>query len=157
MPRPCRNIKMDYVKRKSPRLQGYDYRTPNYYFITICTHKKINIFGTEDQRNDLGNIAEKGFLQIAEHFSDIEVDKFVIMPNHVHAIIILKNEKDNLSTVIGSYKSYVTKKIHNLRPELTVWQKSFHDHVIRNQKSYEKIWCYIDTNPMKWKEDCYFV
>jgi len=148
---------MDYVKRKSPRLQGYDYRTPNYYFITICTHKKINIFGTEDQRNDLGNIAEKGFLQIAEHFSDIEVDKFVIMPNHVHAIIILKNEKDNLSTVIGSYKSYVTKKIHNLRPELTVWQKSFHDHVIRNQKSYEKIWCYIDTNPMKWKEDCYFV
>ncbi|MBR4279130.1 MAG: hypothetical protein IKT34_03030, partial [Clostridia bacterium] len=73
---------MDYVKRKSPRLQGYDYKTPNYYFITICTHNKEKIFGTEDQRNELGNIAEKGFLQISNHFPDIEIDKFVVMPNH---------------------------------------------------------------------------
>ena len=78
------------------------------------------------------------------------------MPNHVHAIIVLTDDKTKLSDVVCSYKSYVTKKIHELQPDMKVWQSSFHDHVIRNQQSYEKIWLYIEGNPMNWDKDCFF-
>ena len=145
-----------YPKRKSPRLQEYDYTTPNYYFITICTQQKKKLFGEIGNINRFGQIATEAFLQIPSHFSNVTVDKFVVMPNHVHAIIVLKESQVNLSTVIGLYKSFVTKKIHEHMPDFRVWQASFHDHVIRNQKSYEKIWTYIDTNPIKWSEDCFY-
>ena len=115
MPLPSGN-EMDYVKRKSPRLQGYDYKTPNYYFITICTHNKEKIFGTEFQLNGFGNIAKDGFLQINKHYLNTKIDKFVVMPNHVHAIVVTENETDDLNIVIGSYKSYVSKEIHKNNP-----------------------------------------
>ena len=143
-------------KRKSPRLAGYDYSTVNYYFITICTCDKIKLFGEPEKLNEFGKIAADTFLQIPQHFDCIEIDKFVIMPNHVHAIVIIHESTTTLTTVIGQYKAYVSKKIHEIKSDLPVWQRSFHDHVIRNQHSYEKIWNYIDTNPMKWQDDCFY-
>lgn len=145
----------DFYQRKSPRIQGYDYSTENYYFITICANKKSKVFGEPQKLNIYGKIAEEGFLKISEHFENVYIDKFVIMPNHVHAIVVVE-KSTNLTTVIGQYKSFVTRKIHEHQPNLVVWQRSFHDHIIRNKKSYEKIWNYIDTNPMKWSEDCFF-
>ena len=146
----------NWKKRKSPRLVGYDYCTTNYYFITICTNGKIKLFGEPDQLNAFGKIAEDAFLQIHLHFENVQIDKFVVMPSHVHAIAVIQESTANLSTVIGQYKSYVSKKIHEKQADLTVWQRSFHDHVIRNQHSYEKIWNYIDTNPIKWQDDCFY-
>jgi REP element-mobilizing transposase RayT len=142
--------------RKNPRLKIYDYTTPNYYFVTICTKDKKCIFGTADQLNCHGRIAYLGLQEMSHHFPGVQLEKFVVMPNHIHAIIVLQDKTVDLSTVVGQYKSFVSKNIHAISPELKVWQTSFHDHVIRDQRSYEKIWNYIDTNPLRWNEDCFY-
>lgn len=142
--------------RKSPRLKEYDYRTPNYYFVTICTYEKKCIFGEPEKMNDIGKIAKDGFQMIEDAFSGVTVDISIVMPNHVHAIIVLTDDSHNLSAIVGSYKSYVTRKIHAQYPNQKVWQISFHEHIIRDRKGYEKIWEYIAYNSLKWKDDCFY-
>ena len=80
------------------------------------------------------------------------------MPNHVHAIVAIEgeNQRHRLDTIIGLYKSGVTREIRKEIPNIQIWQRSFHDHVIRNQQQYEKIWTYIDNNPLKWELDCFY-
>ena len=145
-----------FPNRKYPRIKGYDYSQNNFYFITICTDQKKCIFGKVNSLNKFGEIVEKALKKIEEHFSGIRIDKYVIMPNHIHVIVEIAGKGSNLINAVGSFKSAVTKKIHETDPELKVWQRSFYDHVIRNQKSYEKIWNYIETNPIKWEEDCFY-
>ena len=146
---------MAYFTRKPTRIPGYDYATYNYYFLTVCTYEKRCIFGKQRKLNEHGIIAEECILSIHDVFSDIIVDKYVVMPNHIHMILITTG-KTNICTAIGQYKSVVTKKIHNVDPEINVWQRSFHDHIIRNQKEYENIWEYIQYNDQKWAEDCFY-
>jgi len=145
-----------FHSRKHPRLPNYDYSQPNYYFVTICTKDMRQIFGKAGAPNWRGNIAEEGILAIAKHFPSIRIDKYVVMPNHIHAIVVLQQKDISLTTVIGQYKAYVSREIHKKEPEYTVWQTSFHDHVIRIQQAYEKIWLYIDANPANWNKDCFF-
>ena len=145
-----------YPQRKSPRIRNYDYKTPGYYFVTICTHQKRCIFGGPERLGALGIIAEEGITQIQTHFRDVRVDKYVVMPNHVHMIIVLEEGASSLSTVVGSYKSYVTGRIRKGSNNGPIWQTSFHDHVIRDEKGYLRIWNYIDGNPSKWEEDCFY-
>lgn len=147
----------EYPVRKNPRLANFDYSSPNDYFVTICTHEKKCIFGTPGQLNPMRIIAEHGLSQVSDHYQSVKVDKFVVMPNHVHAIIVITGGTADVPNVIGQYKAFVTKEIHKINPNIRVWQTSFHDHVIRNQKSYEKIWEYIDGNPVKWNEDCFYI
>ena len=152
---------MEFYNRKSPRIPQYDYSTPNYYFITICTHNKDCIFGTPGLLNNYGKIAEQSLLNIPDLFSSVRIEKYVIMPNHIHVIFVVEKSElqnaNNLAVILGQYKMTVTKKIRLLDPDRKVWQRSFHDHIIRNQKSFEKIWMYIENNPLKWEEDCFFV
>ena len=143
--------------RKNPRLKQFDYTTPNYYFVTICTWEKRSLFWSGGALNKRGIIAKQGFEEIGHHFPDVTVDKFVVMPNHVHGILILGTEKTDLSVVIGQYKSFVSKQVHTFDVGCRVWQTSFHDHVIRNQKDYERIWLYIEGNPARWSEDCFYL
>lgn len=145
-----------FPSRKNPRLKDFDYSTPNYYFLTICTFDKKCIFGKPGNPNHFGKIAEDGMNQISLHYPEARVDKYVVMPNHVHLILVLEHNGMDVPNIISSYKAFVTKMIHLVNPNLKVWQTSFHDHVIRNQKSYEKIWNYIDTNPIRWEEDCFY-
>ena len=145
-----------FPNRKYPRLKEYDYSKKNFYFITICTDQKKCIFGKPKNINIFGQIAEENLLNTQKHFRNIRIDKYVIMPNHIHVIFEVVADGNNLINVIGSFKSATTRKIHEIQPNLVVWQKSFHDHVIRNQKSYEEIWKYIDGNPLKWEEDCFY-
>ena len=152
---------MAYYSRKSPRLKEYDYSSENYYFITICTHAKKCIFGTPEALNPLGEIAKAELLQIPSHYDHVQVDSWVVMPNHIHAIIMIgcdnrAGTKEKLDLVVGQYKSGVTRRIRKLIPEMEVWQRSFHDHVIRNRDSYEKIWEYIAFNPQGWEKDCFY-
>ena len=142
--------------RKNPRLKTFDYTSHHYYFVTICTKDKHYLFGTPTQLSPLGNIAATCLRDIQSHFPTVYVDKWVIMPNHVHLILVLSGDGIALSTVIGQYKSAVTKQIRELYAGITIWQSSFHDHVIRNQKDYERIWNYIHANPARWTEDCFF-
>lgn len=159
--------------RKNNRLEFYDYSQNGAYFITICTRGKQKIFWTDDKSqnsvgadiirphdklNDLGLIVECAIEQITEYYPNTIIDKYVIMPNHLHILMRIENDEFNgriisaptISIIIGQMKRWVSKQIG-----YPIWQKSFHDHVIRNEADYQRIWQYIDTNPIKWELDCY--
>lgn len=105
-------------------------------------------------------MVEQAIREIPAHYSNVRLDKYVVMPNHIHLILALDQSvgrmisapTKSLSTIVGSMKRYTSKMVG-----LPLWQKSFHDHVIRNETDYLRIWAYIDTNPLKWREDCYYV
>lgn len=150
---------MSLPNRKLPRLTGFDYSSENSYFVTICTKNKKCLFGTVDALNFYGKIAENELLKITTRFKDIHLDKYIIMPNHIHAIITIGANRvirdleahDDLSVMLGLYKSGVSREIHKLSPGLEIWQKSFYDHIIRNESAYYEICRYIDENPVRWK------
>ena len=151
---------MTYHSRKPTRIPGYDYASENYYFITICTHNKKCIFGTADRLNELGEIAKEGINNIPTHFENVRIDNAIVMPNHVHLIVAMggndTEKRVDLNNVIGLYKSGVSRKIRRNVPDLDVWQRSFHDHIIRDQREYEKIWQYVQFNWQKWEQDCFY-
>jgi REP element-mobilizing transposase RayT len=151
------NDQKEYPKRKSPRAKNYNYRTPGHYFVTICTKNHKCLFWDGLKQNQMGQIAYDAVAKIDTHASGVKAEKFVVMPNHIHMIIVLENDRQDLSVVIGQYKAYVSKRIHEILPGEEVWQVSFHDHKIRNQKQYEKIWTYIENNPKKWEMDCFYM
>ncbi|MHB1051359.1 MAG: transposase [Bacteroidota bacterium] len=150
-------------RKKTIRLPLFDYSSPAAYFVTICTKNKIELFGTVEKNDTIlspiGHIARDCYVQIPEHFPSVELDAFVIMPHHIHGIIILHpvnhdvQSPPSLSTIIGSYKSAVTHLVHeqSLFREKTVWQRSFYDHIIRNDFSLHMIRRYISTNPQRWR------
>ena len=148
--------------RKPIRIENYDYATPGAYFITVCTANREKIFwdsvGADIIRPQnvplsiAGKIAEQGVIQIAEHYKNVVVDKYCIMPDHIHMILRIESDTSGrmvsaptVSTVVGSMKRWVSKQIG--RP---IWQKSFYDHGIRNQQDYNEIWQYIENNPLKY-------
>jgi len=150
--------------RKEIRLPGYDYSRAGYYFVTFCVKDRHELLGAVVGATDpgrppvveltaLGKCIEKS-IQIACQ-DGIRIDKYVIMPNHVHCIIEIFSRagdrgRSPLQYIIRSVKSYSTKKFG-----YSVWQKSFHDHIIRDEAEYQKVWHYIDQNPASWPEDCY--
>ena len=148
---------MPFYLRKSTRLQKYDYSSNNYYFITICTHNKKCIFGTIESLNVNGEIAKKELELIPQRYEGVYLDNYIVMPNHIHAIIVLENQKKSLSEIIGLYKSGVSKKIREKNGSVQVWQRSFHDHIIRNERSYLEIWEYVTYNAQKWERDCFYM
>ena len=162
---------MDVPRRKPLRLKNYDYSSNGYYFVTICSHNRRQIFskivgqGLAPAVTELtayGKVAQKQLLDLENRFQGVNLDKFVIMPNHIHMIVIInKNEAGaspcpTLSDIICAFKSLTVRECHTLSPDAKIFQTSFHDHIIRGEKDYEKIWEYIDTNPMKWQEDCLY-
>ena len=146
-----------FPTRKSPRIPGYDYATPNYYFITICTYEKKCIFWSKGKLSRFGQIAYDAAQQIPAHFPKNRVDSFVIMPNHIHMILVVEPGGTDATVVMGQYKSQISKEIHKSDPQRKVWQTSFHDHGIRSHRQYQRIRSYIETNPMRWEKDCFYV
>ncbi len=145
---------MAYYSRKSPRIPGFDYSNVNYYYITICTREKKWIFGAPGKLNRLGRIAWQDMMDISNHYGNVVVDIFNVLPNHIHAVIILnENGSANINQIVAGFKSGVSRKIHKLYPDLELWQRSYYDEVIRNQSVYEKIWTYVRYNAEKWDED----
>ena len=162
--------------RRSIRLPGYDYRQAGAYFITVCTHNRTMLFGDvvndEMKLSEAGQIAEKVWRGIPDHFDNVGIDAFIVMPNHVHGIIVITHthvgaryaspphrahqpSKGTLGTVVGSYKSAVSKQIneHRSTPGVTVWQRNYYEHVIRNESALHDIRQYILHNPAKWPDD----
>ena len=157
---------MDFPKRKPLRLNGYDYSQDGYYFITICTKDKqkllCDIVGEglcalpTIRLTPIGKKVDNAIVFINNQYENVSVDKYVIMPNHVHLILEIKAGGDGTPTlrvydVIGRLKSFSDKHY-----EGTLWQRSFYDHIIRGEMDYLEIWNYIDENPAKWKEDRFF-
>ena len=162
---------MDYQKRKRIRLETYDYSTPGAYFITICTREKRCILskitvgadalgGPRAILTNAGRIVEKYILS-TNKIPDIRVDKYVIMPNHIHMILFVEQidgpprasapTMASIPNAVSALKRLVNRELGE-----NIWQRSFHDHVIRNENDYGKIWEYIDTNPARWDMDCFY-
>ena len=158
----------------SARLEGWDYRNPGLYFITICTKKMIPQFGQiisdSMELNQLGQFAYDYMTRINERKENVMVINHIVMPNHVHAIIKLENKiqqkelnqfgpllTGSLSSLINHYKGCVTKYAKSKNLYWTGWHERFHDHIIRNINQFDKIDNYISNNPQKWKSDRYYL
>jgi len=157
--------------RKKNRLPEYDYSQNGYYFVTICTKDKRKSFGKaiggKVELNKIGTLAENYWKEIPKHFPFAEIDEYIIMPNHIHGIIIIDNENnagDNhgsslqttrnmelLPRIISQYKSSATRQIRKQFANYNfAWQKSYYDRIIRNEKELYNIRKYIQQNPLKW-------
>ena len=153
-----------HLKRKNIRLINFDYSNQASYFITLCEKNKKNIFGkiihNSIHLNDIGRILEFKLKELPEIFDFIQIDTYIIMPNHIHLIINLYEEHNSkniaLAKIIGYYKSSVTKDIMKKFNIESFWQKRFFDHIIRNEISLNKIREYIENNPKNWNLDEYF-
>ncbi|MEE4195845.1 MAG: transposase [Anaerolineae bacterium] len=155
----------DLPDRKHNRLPEYDYSLAGLYFVTFCTlHREHLLSEIKLNRVHLkkcGEICLEIWKSLPERFSTVTLDEFVIMPNHIHGIIMLDNSPDTetLSSVIGAFKSLVARKYYIwYRDEFgtdtgKIWQRSFHDHVIRNQRALDAIRKYIRLNPVNWEKD----
>ena len=170
---PCKNRLMDEIfpkRRKSIRLPYFDYAAPTAYFVTICTYLRQPTFGNIDSGemilNPFGRIALDVWLETPAHFPEVELSEFVVMPNHVHGIIInnvgvgharpLPNPHAlTLPIIVGSYKSAVTKRINQLRhnPGKPVWQRNYWEHIIRDDDDLARVMDYIVNNPIRWEVD----
>lgn len=165
---------------ESTRLQYWDYSNPGLYFVTICTKNFVEWFGKiedgEMELNEYGIVAEKCWVAIPEHFENVELDEFIIMPNHIHGIVGIDGEyfrgrdvacnvstskqmsnispkPGSLSAIIRSYKSAVTRNIRKYHNPNFAWQPRFYDHIIRTKTALENIQNYIKQNPANWKKD----
>ncbi len=147
-----------YVGRKSPRLRGYDYAEPGFYFLTICAHARRCIFGKiENARlvpSRLGLAVQQCWNSIPAHSPGVETDGFILMPNHLHGIIrIVQPNSYSVSGVVGLFKAAVTRSSRTFNENTTIWQRSFHDRVIRTENSLFALRQYILDNPEQWHAD----
>ena len=170
---------LELPKRKNIRLKDYDYSSNGAYFITICTQNRLHLFGNVVgdefpvpfvELNGFGKIIEQYIQNISDKYPVVTVDKYIIMPNHVHMLIMIFNDgtmgnnrtgnpsPTAVGTIVGWFKYQTTKAInaHTNNAETKIWQRSYHDHIIRNGEDYLRIWQYIDENPAKWAEDEYY-
>lgn len=145
--------------RKSTRLTEYDYSQPGAYFITINTYLREPLFGAIVDGfmvlYDAGRIVEKTWNDLPKHYPDIRLDMFVIMPNHVHGIISLLDQNVSLTEIVRAFKSFSARRINLVRRTsgIPVWQRGFHDHIIRDEVEFQRIADYIETNPSNWQKD----
>jgi putative transposase len=154
-----------YRQRKSPRLKGYDYSQSGAYFVTICTAGRQHFFGEIENANmqltQVGDLCIRHWDDLPNHFPSLELDGFVVMPNHVHGILLLtdiySDKKPKLGTIIATYKAAVSRQVHRLNLlEGQIWQERYNDHIIRNTRSLNYVRNYVATNPERWEQDYFY-
>ncbi len=158
--------------RKPTRLKGYNYSQNGVYFLTVCTKAKECILGSvvgdgvldvpQMHLSEYGKIVEKCITEMAETYEHITFDNYVIMPNHIHLLVMIySDDKEKISVspqnaeipkLISTLKRFVNRKIG-----YNIWQRSYHDHIVRNEKEYNNIWEYVEYNASKWKDDCFYI
>ena len=190
-------------RRRSIRLNGYDYSQAGLYFITICCEDRICRFG-EIENNEMilnngGKIADECWIEIPKHFPNVVLHEHIVMPNHVHGIIELTNATDvgvenfqplpnntnntvgaenflplqrndeikrnefqkmiprSVGSIVKGFKIGVTKWFCANTDIETIWQRNYHEHIIRNEQSYQTISEYIINNPLKWNDDKFYI
>lgn len=163
---------MNLPQRKSIRIKGFDYSTPGAYFVTICTQNRQKLFGIinngKSQLNSFGLIVKKEIDNIESHYANVRIDRYIIMPDHLHMIIVISEPffpaginpcptiKCDIPNIVGKFKASVTRNVGNAfmhSENKKIWQTSFYDHVIRNENDYLKICEYIETNALVWNPD----
>ncbi len=151
---------MELPKRKPNRLAEYDYSQNGAYFMTVCTKNRKPIFWDEDANvgancvrplSQIGIIVDDEIQKMNKTYPEIKIDKYVIMPDHIHFIISIQSEigrtqfAPTISRTIKQFKGTISKQVG-----VSIWQKSYFDHIIRNRQDYDEIWKYIDQNPARW-------
>ena len=159
--------------RRSIRLQDYDYAGEDAYFLTTCTQNRECLFGEvmdgESRLHEFGEIVYATWNDLSNHYLNLELDAVVVMPNHVHGIIFITEnagraglkpaptlaERLSLTEIVRAFKTFSARRINKNRgtPGTTVWQRSFYEHIIRNEESLNRIREYIHDNPFHWGSD----
>jgi len=157
-------------RRRSVRLKGYDYASAGVYFVTVCTHERLCVLGTIENGivvlAEQGRIVQETMLSLGDRFAGLELDAFVIMPNHVHLVVGLVGAQfiapdgrsdgsrhPSLGEIIRTFKAASTRLIRGAGFEGFGWQRSFYEHVVRNDADLRRIREYVEANPLRWDED----
>lgn len=153
---------MERPRRKKLRLEGYNYAQCGAYFVTICTHARQMLFWTGVGANcvrpgealplsSMGKAVWQEIMRLDEIYEEVQVENYCIMPNHVHLLLLIRPDASGrtqfaptLSRVVKQFKGAVTKHVG-----APLWQRSYYDHIIRDQAAYQEIWQYIEENPLK--------
>ena len=167
--------------RRSIRLKGYDYAQPGAYFVTICVRERECAFGDvvdgEMALSDAGHIVRACWDDLPNHYPHVHLDAFIIMPNHVHGIIVLVDDdivgaglrpaptepaptdtttkRHDLPEIVRAFKSFSSRRINEMHADTgaSFWQRGFYEHVVRNERELDNIRRYILDNPLQWALD----
>lgn len=165
--------------RRSIRLKGYGYSQNGAYFVTVCTHNRECLLGEitdgEMVTNEYGKIVDKCWRDLPNHYPNIQLDYFVVMPNHFHGIVMINiagagvganavgagfkpaptTTNHGLSEFIRALKTFSSEQINQIRntPGISAWQRNYYEHIIRNEDDLNRIREYIRNNPTQWDED----
>jgi putative transposase len=174
----CTASRVGRQGRRSVRLRGYDYASAGMYFVTVCARDRACVFGEvangQVQLSELGETVNRCWVAVGDHFLEVTLDRWVIMPNHLHGILAVGGLRSSLQPVVGvrsrgacgpspssigaivgSFKAAVTKAHNDLRGRsgTTVWQRSYYEHVIRNERDLQRVRQYVEENPIRWELD----
>ena len=166
--------------RRSIRLKDYDYSELGAYFVTIVTYQRACLFGDvidgSAVLNAAGRIVDECWMDTPAHFGGVELIGHVVMPNHVHGILVIRDipaqggmtevgarhasplrphgvKRHSLGAIVGSFKSAVTKRIGRELSPIAVWQRNYYEHIVRNERQMEKVWFCVRSNPLSWATD----
>lgn len=160
-----------YYHRRSIRVPGFDYTRSGLYFITIVTAGRVLRFGgianCEVQLNPIGQMAQREWLRLPSRFPGLLIEDFVMMPNHLHGILMLGEqegdrdqessqvEPGSIGAIIRAYKSSTTLRFHQLCPRdsTPLWQRNYYERIVRGLKDFDRIREYIQNNPSQWELD----
>jgi putative transposase len=161
----------DVHHRRSIRLMRYDYARPGAYFVTVCSYNRECLFGRmvngAMELNDAGEMVKSVWDELPAHYGNVLMDQFIIMPNHVHGIIVLTNnivgagfkpaptKRHGLPEIVRAFKTFSSRRINLSRgmPGVPVWQRNYYERVVRNENDLFRIRRYIESNPAQWEDD----
>ena len=158
-------LAMPLPERKKLRLIDYDYSQAGLYFVTICINNRRNLLWNDTNPSTstqlvivslskIGLTVDSAIQNISVYYPNVSVEKYVIMPNHIHLILRISGNggralrAPTISQIVLQMKAYITKQLGE-----SIWQKGFYDRIIRNDEEYRMVWDYIDTNPINWQDD----
>ena len=165
---------MEHPHRKPNRLKNHDYSQNGAYFITICVHNRKPILSRITMGetpglqvpprpilSPLGNIVQTQLLALPNRYQGLSIDHYVIMPNHIHILLkLIQHEgtgggspSPTVFDIIRVFKSLTTRECKKINPIDQLFQRSYYDHIIRDEYDYQIKWEYIDKNPERWYED----
>jgi len=158
---------MELPNRKLPRMRGYDYSQEAAYYVTICSYERKPIFGEIIKTGNthvftpsrIEELVRLTYVQLPSRFPEFDLVHFSLLPNHLHFLTIKKERQDgvriSLSDLVGAFKSLSDRAVRNEISLQKIWQKSFHDHIIRDEQDFQTHWLYIEENVNRWFEDEY--
>ena len=161
----------DIHRRRTIRLKGYDYTRPGAYFVTVCSYHRECLFGRimngVMELNDAGRTVQSVWDELPVHYGNAQLDQFIIMPNHVHGIIVLTNDivgaglkpaptrRHGLPEIVRAFKTFSSRRIGASRrlAGVPAWQRNYYEHIVRNENELFQIRRYIESNPAHWEDD----